>query len=105
MKKRKLIIIVCFGIIFLITLICFIIQFFDIFHTMPVVSLNDLSATQYEVKTDVSYIKNIKYGKIISKEKVVNTTTLGTKKIVIVIENNYGKARDYQFFVKVKKAK
>ena len=82
-----------------------IIGFFDIFHTMPVVSLNDLSATQYEVKTDVSYIKNIKYGKIISKEKVVDTTTLGTKKIVIVIENNYGKARDYQFFVKVKKAK
>jgi hypothetical protein len=43
--------------------------------------------------------------KIISKEKVVDTTTLGTKKIVIVIENDYGKARDYQFFVKVKKAK
>ncbi len=70
---------------------------------MTIVSLNDLSATQYEERTDVSYIKNIKYGKVISKENKIDTTTPGEKKIVFIIENNYGKTREYQFFVNVKK--
>lgn len=45
------------------------IQYFDIFHTMPIVSFNDLSATQFEERTNLSFIKKIKYGKVISKEK------------------------------------
>ena len=81
----------------------FVIQYFDIFHTMPIVSLNDLTASQYDERTDVSYVKSIKYGKVVSKEKKVDTTTTGEKKIVLIIENNYGKTREYQFFVKVKR--
>lgn len=101
MKKKYFII--CFCILYFIGFISFVIQFFDIFHTMPIVSLNDLSATQYEERTDISYIKNIKYGKVVSKEKKVDTTTPGEKKIVFIIENNYGKTREYQYFVNVKK--
>ncbi len=104
MKKKNFLI--CFGIIQFVNVIgviYFVIQYFDIFHTMPIVSFNDLSAIQYEEKTNLSYIKDIKYGKVISKEKKVNTSTPGKKKIVIIIENNYGKKRKYQFFVNVKK--
>lgn len=99
MKKNHLGIIFFIGVI---GLLYFTIQYFDIFHTMPIVSLNDLSATQYKERTDISYIKNIEYGKVVSKEKKVDTTTLGEKKIVLIIENNYGKTREYQFFVNVK---
>ncbi len=101
--KKKSFFIICFGIIFFINLISFVIQYFNIFHTMPIVSLNNLSATQYEEKTNISYIKNIKYGKVISKEQKIDTTTPGKKKIIIIIENNYGKTRKYQYFVNVKK--
>ena len=101
--KKKSFFIICFGIIFFINLIFFVIQYFKYFHTMPIVSLNNLSATQYEEKTNISYIKNIKYGKVISKEQKIDTTTPGKKKIVIIIENNYGKTREYQLFVNVKK--
>lgn len=103
MKNKKSYIIICSIVIYFSICLYFFIQYFDIFHTMPIVSFNDLSATQYEKKTDLSYIKNIKYGKIISKPKKIDTTTPGKKKIVIVIENNYGKAREYQFFVDVQK--
>lgn len=103
MNKKSLII--CFGIIFSICLVYFIIQFFDIFHTMPIVSLNNLSAIQYEKKTNISYIKHIKYGKVISPIKEIDTSTPGKKKVIIIIENNYGKTKEYQFFVDVQKKK
>jgi hypothetical protein len=79
----------------------FIIQVFDVFHTYPIVTLNDLSATQYEERTNVSFIKDIKYGKVVSKEKLIDTATPGEKKVVVIIENNYGKKRKYQFFVNI----
>lgn len=55
---------------------------------MPIVSLNNLSATQYEEKTNISYIKNIKYGKVISKEQKIDTTTPGKKKIIMEKQEN-----------------
>lgn len=101
MKKK-------YSFIFFIALCCisllfFTIQHFDVFHTLPIVTLNDLSTTQYEERTDISYIKNIKYGKVISKPKKIDTTTPGEKRITIVIENNYGKKTKYQYFVNVEK--
>lgn len=103
MKKK-------YSFIFFIALCCinllfFTIQHFDVFHTLPIVTLNDLSTTQYEERTDISYIKSIKYGKIVSDEKKVDTSTLGKKKIIVIIKNNYGKSREYQFFINVKKKK
>lgn len=86
--KKKSFFIICFGIIFFINLIFFVIQYFNIFHTMPIVSLNNLSATQYEEKTNISYIKNIKYGKVISKEQKIDTTTPGKKKIIMEKQEN-----------------
>lgn len=101
MNKKYFFII--FIILCCISLLYFTIQYFDIFHTIPIVSLNNLETNQYEDRTDISYIKNIKYGKIISKEKKIDTSKPGKKKLIIIIENNYGKSMEYQFFITIKK--
>lgn len=100
MKKNKIITI---GIIiFLLIMGYFVIQIFDPFHTLPIVELKDnLTAEQNEKATNISYIEDVKYGKIISKEENIDTTTLGKKKIKIEIENNYGKKREYIFYIDV----
>ena len=100
MKRNKIItvsIIIC-----LLIMVYFALQIFDPFHTLPVVELKDnLTAEQNEKATNISYIEDVKYGKIISKEENIDTTTLGKKKIKIEIENNYGKKREYIFYIDV----
>lgn len=103
MKKNKIIMIV--TIIFLLIMLYFVLQIFDPFHTLPVVELKDnLTAEQNEKVTNISYIEDVKYGKVISKEENIDTTTLGKKKVKIEIENNYGKKREYIFYIEVIKA-
>ena len=103
MKKNKIITI---GIIiFLLIMVYFVIQIFDPFHTLPIVELKDnLTAEQNEEVTDISYIEDVRYGKVVSKEKKIDTKTLGKKKVVIEIENNYGKKREYIFYIDVTEA-
>lgn len=98
---RKKVIIIS-TIILLLIMLYFVIQIFDPFHTLPIVELKDnLTAEQNEKSTNISYIEDVKYGKIISKEENIDTTTLGKKKIKIEIENNYGKKREYIFYIDV----
>lgn len=100
MKKNKIItvaITICLSI-----MVYFALQMFDPFHSLPVVELKDnLTATQNEKVIDISYIEDVRYGKIVSKEKKIDTKTIGKKKVVIEIENNYGKQREYIFYVEV----
>lgn len=103
MKRNKIItvsIIIC-----LLIMVYFALQIFDPFHTLPVVELKDnLTAEQNEEVTDISYIEDVRYGKVVSKEKKIDTKTLGKKKVVIEIENNYGKKREYIFYIDVTEA-
>lgn len=102
MKKWKLIVV---TVISLLIMLYFVIQIFDPFHELPVVELKDnLTAEQDEKVTNISYIEDVKYGKVISKEENIDTTTLGQKKVKIEIENNYGKKREYIFYIEVIKA-
>lgn len=98
---RKKVIIIS-TIILLLIILYFVIQIFDPFHTLPIVELKDnLTAEQNEKATNISYIEDVKYGKVVSKEENIDTTTLGKKKIKIEIENNYGKKREYIFYVEI----
>lgn len=100
MKQKKLIIILI--LIFLLIASYFMLRIFDPFHTLPIVELKDnLTAEQNEKATNISYIEDVKYGKVVSKEENMDTTTLGKKKIKIEIENNYGKKREYIFYVEI----
>ena len=102
MKKMKTIVV---TVILLLIMLYFVIQIFDPFHTLPVVELKDnLTANQNEKVTNILYIEDVKYGKVISKEENIDTTTLGKKKVKIEIENNYGKKREYIFYIEVIKA-
>lgn len=102
MKKTKTIVV---TVILLLIMLYFFIQIFDPFHTLPVVELKDnLTANQNEKVTNILYIEDVKYGKVISKEENIDTTTLGKKKVRIEIENNYGKKREYIFYIEVIKA-
>lgn len=84
-------------------MVYFVIQIFDPFHTLPIVELKDnLTAEQNEKVTNISYIEDVRHGKVISKEENIDTTTLGKKKVKIEIENNYGKKREYIFYIDVK---
>lgn len=100
MKRNKIItvsIIIC-----LLIMVYFALQIFGPFHSLPIVELKDnLTAEQNEKVTNISYIEDVKYGKVISKEENIDTTTLGKKKIKIEIENNYGKKREYIFYVEI----
>ncbi|MBQ2910415.1 MAG: hypothetical protein IJE53_06370 [Bacilli bacterium] len=99
---RKKVIIIS-TIILLLIMLYFVIQMFDPFHTLPIVELTDnLTAEQNEKVTNISYIEDVRHGKVISKEENIDTTTLGKKKIKIEIENNYGKKREYIFYIDVK---
>lgn len=98
---RKKVIIIS-TIILLLIMLYFVIQIFDPFYTLPIVELKDnLTAEQNEKVTNLSYIENVKYGKVISKEENIDTTTLGKKKVKIEIENNYGTKREYIFYIEV----
>lgn len=100
MKKKKLIIILI--LIFLLVAAYFMLRIFDSFHTLPIVELKDnLTAEQNEKVTNISYIEDVKYGKVVSKEENIDTTTLGKKKVKIEIENNYGEQREYIFYIDV----
>lgn len=99
MKKELIMILI---ISFILILSYFFSERFDIFHTLPIVELKDnLTAIHNRKVTDISYIRNIRYGKIVSKEKNIDTKTLGKKKVTIKIENNYGKKKEYIFYIEV----
>ena len=71
MKKNKIITI---GIIiFLLIMVYFVIQIFDPFHTLPIVELKDnLTAEQNEKVTNISYIEDVRHGKVNSKEENID---------------------------------
>lgn len=103
MKRKKIVIFL--SVFYLLTFIYFFVSYFDIFHVIPVVALSkNLHAIQNETVMDISYIKGIKYGKVVSKKKRIDTSTLGEKKIVITIQNNYGKKYDYTFYININKS-
>ena len=69
---------------------------------MPIVDCDYYAkAEQYSEITNYYGIRNVDKGKIITKEKIIDTSRLGRKKILLTIENNYGKKREYQYFINI----
>ena len=72
------------------------------YRELPIVDCDYYAkAEQYSEITNYYGIRNVDKGKIITKEKVIDTSHLGRKKIVLTIENNYGKKRNYQYFINI----
>lgn len=99
--SKKLLIFFTFALFFITTFYYFT-KITNIFHELPQITLKDkLYAIQDEEVEDTSYIKEVKYGKIIGKPKKIDTSKLGKKKITITIENSYRKKRQYSFFIEI----
>ena len=74
------------------------------YRELPIIDYDYYTeAEQYSEITNYYGIKGVKKGKIVTKEEIVDTSTLGQKRIILTIENNYGKRRKYQYFIKVVK--
>lgn len=100
MKKKVIIII---FIILIIIIIADLLLFFNPFNEVPTVVLNEnLTISKNEQVKVSDFIKKIEKGKIVSKDYYIDSSNYGKQKIVIKIENNYGKKREYQFFIEVK---
>ena len=99
MKKKVIITLI---LIWILLMIYFTLKLLDPFHTVPIVKLSEnLIAIRNEKVSNISYIEDIQYGKIISKEKDIDTSKLGKQEIILQIENKYGKNRNYKFYVEV----
>lgn len=69
--------------------------------TPEVITVDDLIVTQYEKVSDVSFVEKVINGKIISKEKEIDTSNLGKKKVTIEVENLSGEKYEFEFEVEV----
>ena len=104
-KKNKISIItyIILVIIFLAIILLFIwYLFLYTYRELPIVDCDYYAKAEQNSKITNYYgIRNVDKGKIITKEKIIDTSHLGRKKIVLTIENNYGKKREYQYFINI----
>lgn len=102
-KNKKWIIVICCFTVF-----SFILYFwntnFNPYYYYPQIESNyKLQVEQYSEITNYYGIKSISNGKITTKEKVIDTSKIGKKKINLIIENKYGKKREYTYNIDVVK--
>lgn len=69
--------------------------------TPEVITVDDLIVTQDEKVSDVSFVEEVINGKIISKEKEIDTSNLGKKKVTIEVESFSGEKYEFEFEVEV----
>lgn len=96
-KKKLLVVIIFFTIIGLFTGIMYFIN-----SKKAIVSLKKNRSVDINSEVcNLDFIDNINNGKIISKKKIIDTSHLGKKKIVIKIKNSFGKIKIYNYYVNV----
>ena len=99
--KKKVVIIICF--ILVIWLITDFLLFFNPANEVQnVILVEDLTIKKDEKVKASDFIKKIEKGKMVSKDYYIDSSEYGRQKIIIKIKNNYGKKREYQFFIEVK---
>ena len=70
-------------------------------HTLKVTLINDLDI---EINSEIkllSFIKNIENGEILTEDKPINTSKLGSQNLEILIKNHYDKEEKYSFTINV----
>lgn len=76
------------------------------YNRIPIIALkDDLTVFMSEDVTNLSFVKDLKNGIIVTKEEKIDTSTIGKKKIVLTIKNKYGENMDYIYFIEVKNNK
>lgn len=99
-RKKKLRIILFFLLIIIIGVIVFGIIYFENRKEKDNMEVILASNLEFDVNSEVyvnSLISNVVNGELISEDKLIDTSKIGTKKIDIKIKNEYDKERDYSF--------
>lgn len=100
--KKKSTIFKVLIVLFWINCVYFFVMYSNILHTEPdIIWKDNFMVKQGEKVKNTSFIKEVRFGKIISKESYVNTSTVGKKYVKIVIKNIYGKTKSYEFHITV----
>lgn len=102
-KKRKNIIITSIIIIIL-TIIISSLIFIKIYkdrNSLKIILISNLN-TEINSETNLlSFIKEIKNGELLTEDKKINTSTLGTQKIELLIKDKFNKEINYSFNINI----
>lgn len=98
-RKKAILIIVSF---FVFLIILGIGTYYYLYYQKVVVSLkNHLTVRYMDTVTNVSFVKKVKGGKIITKSKNIDTSKLGKQKITLDLKNKLGRKEKYTFEITV----
>lgn len=100
-KTKKLPIILIFILLISIIGIFLYIQTSKIKHTLKVNLISDLTVEINSKANLLSFIKEVKNGEIITKDKNIDTSKLGTQDLVITIKNYHNKEEQYSFKINI----
>lgn len=102
-KNKKFFIAICCFTVFSFILYFWNMNFNPYYYYPKIESNYKLQVEQYSEITNYYGISSISNGKITTKEKVIDTSKIGKKKIELIIENKYGKKREYTYYIDVVK--
>lgn len=97
-RKRKLLFIV---ILFTLLLIGSSIWFIIYNQKVEVILKKNLKVSYEENITNLSFVEKVKNGKLITKETLLNTSNLGKQEVNILLQNKFGKKKNYTFEIEV----
>lgn len=97
-KKSKIIILIVFGMIFI---VCTILIIFLRTKSLKIVLKNNNKVEINSKINNTDMITSIKNGKIISKKENINTSKLGKKKIKIKVKNYFNKTKIYTYNINI----
>ncbi len=98
MNKKKLIIFSVIGIV--LVLGCSFLYYF-LNKDVKVELIDNLDVDIFGEVSNVSFVKSISKGKVITENENIDTSTLGEKKITLKLKNKFGQVSDYNFVVKI----
>ncbi len=100
MKRKKVKRIVIFGLC--LSLVIGLITWLYFYHQkVEVILVKDLTVPYQSSITNLSFIEKVQKGKILTKEETIDTTKLGTKKITLTFQNQYGRKETKTFEITV----
>lgn len=102
-KSKKLLIILIIIIILLISIIG-LYTYTKIYknnHTLKVTLINDLDVEINSEVTLLSFIKNIENGEILTEDKTIDTSKIGSQNLEILIKNDFDEEEKYSFKINI----
>lgn len=94
MKKKYIVII-------LVLIIALVVSIYFYNKEATIILKDDLTTNIFTQKTNLSFIQEVKYGSIITKNELIDTSKLGNKEISLSIKNKLGKKSIYKFTINI----